>query len=1058
MADPAVLEIREPGQEARRIAVDRAIEVGRSCDGENVADPAVSPRHLKLVASPVALSLVDLGSGSGTFVNGQRIEGRAVLDIGDVIRFGATEIEVVSRPGAVQAREQARPRAVAVPAPREPEPPPGPSPLARVSEVVFLGPIAKPGEPVFRNYTELTRRLPIRAWHVIRIVSVLAYLALVIGLFIRPAGALFAFFKIVVPLLPILFFVAPGLWRNICPLAAANQTPRVLGFTRGFTPPGWLRRYGFLVALVLFFGITSARIALFNANGEATGILLAVTIANAFAAGFFFKGKSGWCSSICPLLPLQRVYGQTPFLTVPNSHCQPCVGCTKNCYDFKPQVAYQADMHDSDNSWISPRKLFAAALPGFVLGFFTLVSHAGLTTGQAYGRLALYFAASIASFYLLDALIPAASRMLTAIYPSVAINLFYWYASVTLAASFHTVTGVAIGWVRWPIRALVLVLTIIWITRTYAAGRRFTEESSGRPAASVRVGRAAARALANKAKTSQAEVRFMPDEAPVDAEIGTSLLEIAERAKRPIEAGCRMGVCGADPVAVLEGMDCLTPPDEEELSTLRRLGHAANTRMACCARVKAGPVRVSLTPEPGAPASGQRPASFDRSILSVVVIGNGIAGVTAADFLRRGHPDCEIHLVGRETHVLYNRMGISRLVYGRSAMQGLYLLAEPWYDEHGITAWLNTFATEIDLDARRVRLGTGDTLFYDRLILAMGSSSTVPPVEGFGMPGSFVMREAADAMAIRGYVQQHGARTAVVAGAGLLGLEAAYALVELGLQVTVLERGERLLSKQFDARCSELVQEHFDELGLAIRYRGEAASLHSLPGGDRIASLRLKDGTSLPCDVFLAAVGIRPNIDLAAVSGLTVNRGIVVDDRMQTSEPGVFAAGDVAEHNGLVLGLWPIAAKQAEVAAANALGGDSRLIAELPATILKGVGLELSAVGRVEPKPGEEVIIVEDAAQRSYRRLILAGGQVMGAVVLGHHPESLTAATTAVKQELVLDDAARAAVTAGDWSVLTARRQAADVASAVSLRFVPYPDTIHRRHLRTGKHRSRAAL
>jgi nitrite reductase (NADH) large subunit len=352
-------------------------------------------------------------------------------------------------------------------------------------------------------------------------------------------------------------------------------------------------------------------------------------------------------------------------------------------------------------------------------------------------------------------------------------------------------------------------------------------------------------------------------------------------------------------------------------------------------------------------------------------------------------------------------------------------LAEPWYDEHGITAWLNTFATDIDLKSHRVRLGTGDLLCYDRLILAMGSSSTVPAIEGVDMPGSFVMREAADAMAIRSYAQQHGARTAVVAGAGLLGLEAAYALLELGLEVTVLERGGRLLAKQVDARCSGLVQGHFDELGITIRYRSEAASLR---GEDRISSLELKDGASLACDVFLAAVGIRPNIELAAASGLAVNRGIIVDDRMQTSVAGVFAAGDVAEHNGMVLGLWPIAAKQAEVAAVNALGGDETLIADVPATILKGVGLELSAVGRAEPEPGEEVIVVEDDLQRSYRRLVLADGRVMGAVILGHHPENLAAATAAVKQQRVLDEATRVAAQAGDWSALTAARQPAGAA------------------------------
>ena len=138
--------------------------------------------------------------------------------------------------------------------------------------------------------------------------------------------------------------------------------------------------------------------------------------------------------------------------------------------------------------------------------------------------------------------------------------------------------------------------------------------------------------------------------------------------------------------------------------------------MACCARVQSGSVQVNLTPEPGdGAAAGAKPTQYDRSITSVVVLGNGIAGVTAADFVRRGHPDCEVHLVGEETHVLYNRMGISRLVYGRSAMNGLYLLAEDWYAEKGITAWLNTVASRVDLRARNVVLGTGEVLSFDRL-------------------------------------------------------------------------------------------------------------------------------------------------------------------------------------------------------------------------------------------------------------------------------------------------------------------------------------------------------
>jgi NADPH-dependent 2,4-dienoyl-CoA reductase/sulfur reductase-like enzyme/ferredoxin len=872
---------------------------------------------------------------------------------------------------------------------------------------------------MFPAYTEMPRRIPIRAWHAIRICSVLAYVALCVALFVAPSGGQFAFFKVIVPLLPILFFTAPGLWRNICPLAASNQAPRVLGFTRAHTAPDWLRRYGALISIVLFFGITSTRIAFFNSNGAGLSVLLALTIINAFAAGIAYKGKSGWCSSICPLLPLQRVYGQTPFANVPNSHCQPCVGCTKNCYDFRPSVAYQADLHDPDPDWTAPRKLFVSALPGFVLGFFLLVSHPGLSLPEVYLRLAMFFLASVGLFYAIQAVfsVPSTSALLVALWASAAINIFYWFAGITLADSFHQITGVHAPWLRWAVRAIVLVLSLFWIARTYVKGRQYEEEAASRPALPViQISPRAAKVAQRAISAGGAEVHFAGSDKPARADIGMSVLALAERERQPIEAGCRMGVCGADPVAIKEGGGCLTPPDEDELNTLRRLGFADNTRMACVARIQSGPVTVSLTPEPGDPDRA-RPAEFDTSIVSVVVLGNGIAGVTAADFVRRGHPECEIHVVGGEPHVLYNRMGISRLVYGRSAMQGLYLLPEQWYDDHQIVAWLNTRASRIDLAARQVALATGDTLPFDRLILAMGSSSTAPPVEGFGTPGSFVLRSAADAMQVRAYAQEHGCREAVVAGGGLLGLEAAHSLLELGLRVTVLERGARLLSKQIDEHCSELVDAYFARIGMQVLYRAESASL---TGTDRVQGLTLKDGRTLRCDMFLGAIGIRPNVELARQAGIEVNRGIVVNDQMATSARDVYAAGDVAEHDGMTLGLWPIAAKQGEVAAVNALGGNASLTAEVPATILKGVGLDLFAIGRLAVEPGDQVIVDEDPdpAAPSYRRLVVSSGRAAGAIVLGSYPEVIAAATAAVKNRAEISAALTERLRRGEWDAL----------------------------------------
>jgi nitrite reductase (NADH) large subunit len=1020
--DPSLplVEIRDWGRRPRRVLLRGPIVVGRDCAGEVLADDQVSREHLRVVPSPTALSVVDLDSRNGTTLNGVSLSGRATLAPGDVLRLGRSEIIVLSTPTARTAEptapepdHDATRLGVTIASPPPPPPPPADAKPSRVIAIAerVLG-IDPTGErELFPAYTELPTRVPLRVWQAIRVVSIVAYFALVVTLFVRPAVGLFVFFSVIVPLLPALFLVAPGLWRNVCPLAATNQTPRVFGFGRALDPPEWLRNRGYLIAMALFFGIAGARLAGLDRSGIATGVVLALVISVALAGGYVFKGKSGWCSSICPLFPLQRAYGQTPYVTVPNSHCPTCVGCAKNCYDYKPRAAYQADLVDDDRGWNGARKLFVAALPGFILGFFTLADDK-LPALENYPLLALFMMVSVGSFYAVEAVSPLRTAMVAVGYGGAALNIFYWFVGPRIVDSFAQMTGVDVGWLRWALSAVILALTLLWIARTrvtelqfaWAAGKR-SEPVLLRPPKRATI----------SADEAAARVCFEANGAPVAAEVGTSLLEIAEKNSQPIEAGCRMGVCGADPVAVLDGASCLSAPEQDELNTLRRLGFGKSTRMACCARISPGTVTVSLTPEPG-DGGGAKPTRYDRSIVSVVVIGGGIAGVTAADFIRRGHPDCEIHLVGQESHALYNRMGISRLVYGRSAMQGLYLLPEQWYDDHGVHAWLNTMARRIDIRAQRVVLGIGEALPYDRLILAMGSSASVPRIDGLNRPGSFVLRQAADAMGIRAYAQQHGCRRAVVAGGGLLGLEAAYSLHLLGLQVSVLERGKRLLSKQIDPRCSELVGAHFAKAGIEVLRQAET---DRVVGSDAVNGIVLKDGRMLPCEVFLAAIGIRPNADLAREAGIPVNKGVLVDDRMRTRVRWVYAAGDIAEHDGKVLGLWPIAVEQAEAAAVNALGGDMLLTAETPATILKGVGLELFSIGRVEAKPTDDVIVVDRPGVPSYRRLLVSKGRAVGATVLGHHPSDVTAVQKAVRNRAPVSPDAYPALRSGDWSVLT---------------------------------------
>lgn len=1006
---PPQLEIREPGRAPRRATLRGPMTIGRSHYGIRVTDPEVSREHLRLVPSPTGLSLVDLGSRNGTRVNGAPLAGRVRLEAGDVVELGGTLIIVLCAPsadpdapgdGTVATTPGAPPVSVVGRAPT------GWIALANV----LLGIDPEGRRELFPAFTDLRVLIPKRVWRYVQTISVALYLVAIAAMFVRPSAGLFLFYGVVVPLLPAVFLFAPGAWRNSCPLAAVNQIPRKRGFSRELHPPAWLNSRGYLISAALFFAIAGARLAGLDQNGIATGIVLLSVLAAAFAGGFRYRGKSGWCSTICPLFALQRVYGQTPFVTARNAHCEPCVNCAKHCFDRQPRSAYQADLADPAVSWSGPRRVFVAALPGFVLGFFMLTGHAALGVAQRYSLLALFMAVAVALYFTVDAMTRLGPAMISVGSAALTLNIFYWYSGAALAEVVSALFGADLSWVRWQIRGTVLIATLVWIARTRVVELQYAVHSGIRSGPVLlpmpRLG--GARPL----ELPPVSVTFQESRTEVTAEPGSSLLEIAEKAGQRIESGCRLGVCGVDPVAVLEGADSLSAPGPDELNTLRRLGFADNTRMACSASVGGGTVRVSLTPQPGQ-VNNSPPMDFDRSIVSVVVIGSGIAGVTAADFIRRGHPDCEIHLVGQESHGPYNRMGISRVVYGRSAMQGLSLLPDGWYDKHRVTAWLNTLATGIDLPAREVLLATGQALPYDRLILATGARSLRPDIEGLWRPGSFALHEADDAVRIRSYIQQFGCGAAVIAGAGLLGVEIACALRRLGLTVTVLERGEFLLSRYFDTRCSQLLLEHLSAKGIQVLSASECAGV---TGDPAVNGVELVDGRRLECDLFLTATGIRPNTDLARAAGIAVGNGILVDDLMRTTAPDVYAAGDVAEHHGQVLGLWPVAAEQGEVAAVNALGGNRSAAAVASAVTLKDAGLELVSLGKVYPDAGGEVIVVERPG--SYRRLVVEHERVVGVAVLGHHPADLAAAQRAIRTGAPIPASARGALHAGDWSVL----------------------------------------
>ena len=841
----------------------------------------------------------------------------------------------------------------------------------------------------FPNYTQVQDPVTQDVWYVGRILTVGIALGTILTLFVRPEVGLFIFWRIIVPFLPITFFIMPGVWRNICPMAAVNQTPRLFNFTRAMTLPKWAKEYAYVVGIILFFVIVPTRKALFNSDGPALGLLLIAVFTTAFVGGFFFKGKSGWCSSICPLLPVQRLYGQTPFVNVPNNHCKPCVGCAKNCFDFNPHIANMADQHDPAEEYRGYRKFFAAAFPGLVAAFYLVPDASQIGLLPMYTLIALLILLSAGIYYALNVFTRLSAPKISTLFAAAAINLYYFWNIPLFLGEGGTVDRLlnfsfpAI--IIYALHVTLLAITFWWMYRTFAKELKFLSQSVA-PQKNIKANVSLMQSIAlHKSRvTENIEVIFEPSGKHILSAKDNAILDLAEANHLEIEAGCRMGVCGADPVAILDGMENLSPISGDEKTTLERLGFADNTRMACCARIQKGHVQVALKPEKASvkQLSIVENFDFDTSVEKVVIIGNGIAGMTVADHLRRRHPHCEIHVIAKESHQLYNRMGLSRLIYGHSAMDGLYLLSDDWFDHYEVDMWLNTLVTQIDRDNQKVILADGETMQYDRLVLAMGSRGRVPDINGMGKQGTFVLREADDAIHIRAYAQEFACQKAVVAGGGLLGLEAAYAIHKLGLDVVVLERGAWLMRRQLDKRGASFLRQYLKGIGIEVLLQAE---VDTIIGEERVKKVKLKDAKVLNTDIFLACAGIIPNTKLAEEAGLNVNRGVLVDPMLRTNDPNIYAVGDVVEFEGMVYGLWTVAVAQGQVVAHNIAGGDEETYTPIiPKTMLKVAGIDLMSVGEFDPRSEEDtVIVIEDIDHDEYRKLVISDGRIIGAILIG---------------------------------------------------------------------------
>jgi len=363
--------------------------------------------------------------------------------------------------------------------------------------------------------------------------------------------------------------------------------------------------------------------------------------------------------------------------------------------------------------------------------------------------------------------------------------------------------------------------------------------------------------------------------------------------------------------------------------------------------------------------------------MKIVIAGLGAAGANAARTIAAaGRADVEVEIYGAEPHLYYARPKLPAFLAGEITQEELYFYPPSWYNERRITVHSGARAASIDAAAHRLVLAEGTVVPYDRLLVATGASSFLPPIPGAGQPGVFALRTIQDVEQIRAYAQ--GRSRAAVIGGGLLGLEAARALRALGLQVTVLERGSYLLQRQLDEQGGAIFGREIERMGIAVVANADTERIE--PG-----AVLLKSGLRVPADLVLIAAGVRSNLELAQASDLATNRGIVVDERLQTSAPDVYAAGDVAEWNGTVYGIIPAAIEQAQVAAQNMLNsGTAEYRGTVPSTTLKIVGIDLTSLGQVSAAGEGVVELRRSDGPGRYLKLLLKDGRLHGAILLGH--------------------------------------------------------------------------
>ncbi len=365
--------------------------------------------------------------------------------------------------------------------------------------------------------------------------------------------------------------------------------------------------------------------------------------------------------------------------------------------------------------------------------------------------------------------------------------------------------------------------------------------------------------------------------------------------------------------------------------------------------------------------------------MRVIIVGNGLAGTISAKTLRELDKKVEIEIFAEEKYNYYPRPNLIEFLAGNVPFERMFAFPQEWYRDQNINIHLEKPVTRIFPDLQEIEVEGGKKEKYEFLLLANGSFSFIPPFKGADKKGVFALRTLDDAFELLEYLKNH--QRVVIIGGGLLGLETARAMKSRGARVEVVEFFDRLLPRQLDNQAASLLKAQIENMGINVHL---GLATEEILGQNEVRGLRFKGGREIEADMAIVAAGVRPNIRMAKEAGLDTDRGLVVDDYLQSSNPEIFAAGDVIQHIGRIYGIIPASFNQARVAASNILGKKEKYEGTVPSNTLKVVGLDVMCAGLANPEEDSyEVFRKEKREEGIYKKVVIQKGVVVGAIWMG---------------------------------------------------------------------------